>query len=60
METRIERDHVITVLQSALERPPEERLDYVRDACSDDQSFYHEVTDALDWEERMGSFLKLL
>src|SRR5215472_3617554 len=58
METGIERDHVMAVLQSALERPPEERQAYVRNACSDNESFYHEVTDALDWEERMGSFLK--
>ena len=58
METRIERDHVMTVLQAALACPSEERLAYVRSACSDNESFYHEVTDALDWEERMGSFLK--
>src|SRR5215469_13268453 len=58
METGIERDHVMAVLQSALERPPEERQAYVRNACSDNESFYHEVTDALEWEERMGSFLK--
>src|SRR5215471_6751189 len=58
MESCIEHDHVMTVLQAALERPPEERQAYVRAACNGDEILYREVTDALDWEARMGSFLK--
>ena len=58
MEARIERDDVMAVLQAALKHPPEERKAYVRAACNQDESFYHEVTEALYWEERMGTFLQ--
>ena len=57
METSINPDSVMAILQEALQQPPEERQAYVRAACGDDQELYRKLADALQWEERMGNFL---
>ena len=48
----------MSVLSKALTLEPGERESHVRLACGGDQQLYDEVTEALEWEERMGSFLK--
>lgn len=57
METGIEHERVMVILQEALQQQPEDREGYVRSACDGDQNLYREVADRLQWEERMGSFL---
>ena len=57
METRIDSNQLMAVLQEALQRPPEERQAFVRSACGDHRELYSELDDALQWEERMGNFL---
>ena len=57
METSINPDPVIAILQEALQQQPEEREAYVRSACDGDHELYRKLADALQWEERMGNFL---
>lgn len=59
METRIQNDDLMAVVQEAMKRSPEEREGYLRSACGGDQAFYDEVVEALNWEERMGNFLEV-
>ncbi len=47
----------MAILQEALQQPPEERPTYLRAACGGDDELCRELEDALQWEERMGSFL---
>src|SRR5689334_10157945 len=58
METGIEHDYVMAIVVAALQRPIEAREAYVRTACEGDPELYREVTEALEWEGRMGSFLE--
>ena len=57
METGINPDPVMAILQGALQQQPEEREAYLRSACDGDHGLYRELADALRWEERMGNFL---
>jgi serine/threonine protein kinase len=57
METSINPDPVIAILQEALQQQPEEREAYVRSACDGDHELYRKLADALQWEDRMGNFL---
>ena len=47
----------MAILQEALQQPPEERPAYLRAACDGDDELCRDLDDALQWEERMGSFL---
>jgi hypothetical protein len=57
MATNIESYRVMAILHEALQRTPEQREAYIQAACEGDHVLYGEVADALQWEERMGSFL---
>ena len=57
METGIDPDRVMAILQEPLRQQPKERGAYVRSACDGDHELYRELADALQWEERMGNFL---
>jgi len=57
MEGSVEHEQGIAILLDALQLQPEERKAYLRTACNDDQELHREVVEALQWEERMGSFL---
>src|SRR5450432_1386289 len=46
------------VLQSALDRAPEERDAFLRNACADDQTLEREVRSLLALEEQAGRFLE--
>lgn len=58
MESRTERDQQIaTIVATALRLPPGERESCLRLACEGDPELYQEVAEAVEWEERMGTFL---
>jgi hypothetical protein len=44
------------ILQSALDRPPEERSAFVRDACDDDRNLHAEVESLLVAHDAAGQF----
>jgi len=50
--------HVDRLLQAALERSPEKRDAFLRDACSGDSALEHEVRSLLSAGQQAGSFLE--
>ncbi len=46
------------ILEGALRLPATERISYLQKTCGGDTRLLSEVSDALSWELRMGSFLK--
>src|SRR5580700_1102958 len=46
------------LLQAVLERPPEERDAFLRNACGDDEDLEREVHSLLTAQQRAGSFLE--
>ena len=46
------------LLQSALDRPPEERDAFLRQACAGDEALEREVRSLLASDEQAGSFLE--
>lgn len=51
-------DLVMTLVESALSRPPEERDEFLREVRESNPSLYEEVSERLRWEERLGGFLR--
>ena len=49
---------VDSLLQSVLERPPEERDAFLRQACAGDETLEREVRSLVTSEERAGRFLE--
>ena len=49
---------VMTLVESALQRPPDKRDEYLRSVCQPDPVLYEEVRRRIEWEERMGGFLR--
>ena len=49
---------VMTLLETALQRPSEEREEYLRSVCGSNPALYQEVKDRIEWDSRMGSFLE--
>jgi len=47
-----------SLLQSALERPPEAREAFLRQACGGDEALQSEVRSLLRAQERAGGFLE--
>lgn len=47
---------VMGLVESALDRPPQEREQFLRSVCGD-SLLYAEVLSRVEWEERMGKFL---
>jgi eukaryotic-like serine/threonine-protein kinase len=52
-------ERVAAIVSKALRQPPAKRESYLRFVCSDDLELYRETAAAVQWEERMGSFLLL-
>jgi len=50
-------DLIITLFLAALTRPPEEREQFVREACESDPVLLANVLKRIEWEERMKGFL---
>jgi tetratricopeptide (TPR) repeat protein/predicted Ser/Thr protein kinase len=56
--TSVRDEQVMTLLAAALTLPGDARSDYLQAACQGDDELLHETRDALEWEERMGGFLR--
>src|SRR5271163_1494125 len=50
-------DTVMSLVQRALDQPPEHRESYVREACTGDTELLTQVMDYVNWEDRMRGFL---
>src|SRR5262245_65516189 len=48
----------MTLVEAALARPPAEREAYLQSACPADPALYEDVRNRIEWEERMGGFLR--
>src|SRR5262249_53719725 len=60
MESAAERDErVRRIVEAARSQPAQEREGFVRLACETDDRLYEEVAETLDWEVRMGDFLRI-
>ena len=60
MPSEAERDELVMMLvESALERPPESRDEYLRSACGSNPELYQEVRERIGWEDRLGDFLRV-
>lgn len=54
-----ERDEQVTTLAlAALARSAAERREFLRAECGDDEELFLAVCETLEWEERMGEFLR--
>ncbi len=49
---------VMSLVESALERSAEELEPYLRSVCGDNQDLYQDVRKRVEWEQRMGGFLR--
>jgi eukaryotic-like serine/threonine-protein kinase len=59
METTPEHDErVMSIVAQARRQSPAERGSFLRRECETDPDLYREVTETLEWEKRMGSFLQ--
>lgn len=59
MESNTEYDQrVMSILARALGQPQGERQSYLQTACDNDANLFRDVTEALTWEERMGTFMR--
>ena len=59
MRDQFERDErVMTLVAEALEQEPGTRAGYLQTACGADADLYAEVAERVDWERRMGGFLR--
>jgi tetratricopeptide (TPR) repeat protein len=59
MQDNAENDErVMTLVRAALRLPAAERAELLRVACKGAADLYYEVVQMLEWEERMGNFLR--
>jgi eukaryotic-like serine/threonine-protein kinase len=59
MERSAEHDErVMTIVAAALRMPVAERESFLHIACQDDAELCHEAEKVVEWEERMGNFLR--
>jgi serine/threonine protein kinase/tetratricopeptide (TPR) repeat protein len=56
MQDREER--LMGLAQEALRTPSAQRESFLRAACHEDKDFYSEVSEIVEWEERMGDFMR--
>jgi serine/threonine protein kinase/Flp pilus assembly protein TadD len=56
MQDREER--LIGIAREALRTPFAQRESFLRAACHQDQDLYSEVSEIVEWEERMGDFMR--
>jgi hypothetical protein len=58
MKTNAERDEqIMKIFEAVLKRPVVERVAYLRQVAEGDDNLFNEVTEQLNWHERLGSFL---
>jgi hypothetical protein len=59
MTPSLEQDYrVMTILNTALHLPESERRSYLSVACQGNEELLQEIAEAIEWEERMGDFLR--
>ncbi|HWZ41865.1 MAG TPA: protein kinase [Candidatus Saccharimonadales bacterium] len=59
MERSAEHDErVMTIVAAALRMPMPERDSFLHIACQEDTELYQEAEKVMEWEERMGNFLR--
>ena len=59
MENSADQDQrIMKLLAAALKRPATERCAFLQNECRGDLELLREVEEAVDWEERMGNFLR--
>jgi serine/threonine protein kinase/Flp pilus assembly protein TadD len=58
MENADQDQRLMSLLAAALKRPAPERRAFLESQCRGDAQLLHEVAEAVDWEERMGGFLR--
>lgn len=51
-------ERIVSVVSRVMKLNPGERETYVRLACAGDTHLYHEITEAVSGEQRMGDFLR--
>lgn len=51
-------EQVITLFSEMLRRERPERRGFIEQTCASDQDLYRELSEMLEWEERMGGFLR--
>ena len=51
-------ERLMTLLFAVMERSEDEREEFLRSECGEDQDLYYDVLESLRWEERMGGFLQ--
>lgn len=56
MQDREER--LMGLVREALQIPPAQRETYLLAACHQDKDLYSEVSEIVEWEERMGGFMR--
>jgi serine/threonine protein kinase/tetratricopeptide (TPR) repeat protein len=56
MQDREER--LMGLAREALRTPSAQRESFLRAACHEDQDLYSEVSEIVEWEERMGDFMR--
>ena len=49
---------VMTLIETAQQRPPAEREEFLRSVCGSNPELFAEVWDRIAWDDRMGSFLR--
>jgi serine/threonine protein kinase len=55
--TKANDDLIISLFQAAMSRPPEEREEFIAEACADDSDLRAQVTRRVMWEARLNGFL---
>jgi putative intracellular protease/amidase len=59
MQSSAENDErVVTLAKAALHMAAAERLQFLRRECKGEPELFAEVSDMVEWEERMGDFLR--
>src|SRR6476661_4860154 len=51
-------ERLMGLVRETLRTPPGQRETYLRAACHQDQDLYLEVSEIVEWEERMGDFMR--
>src|SRR5437764_2599407 len=51
-------ERVMTIVAAALRMPATERDSFLHIACQEDAELYHDAEKVVEWEERMGNFLR--
>src|SRR5689334_1777172 len=57
-EMQDREEQLMSLVRETLRTPPGQRETYLRAACDQDKDLYSEVSEIVEWEERMGDFMR--